>query len=63
MMNKTNEQLFEMVVETNNKVRNAMYCGNNEAFRVESKNFDTQYSEIIKRGLVQEYREYVKKVA
>lgn len=40
-----------------------MYCGNNEAFRVESKNFDTQYSEIIKRGLVQEYREYVKKVA
>lgn len=63
MMNKTNEQLFEMVVETNKKVRNAMYCGNNEAFRIESKNFDVQYSEIIKRDLVEEYRKYCKKVA
>ena len=63
MKNKINEQLFNMIVETNKKIRNAMYCGNNESFRIESKNFDTQYSEVIKRGLVEEYREYVKKVA
>lgn len=57
-MKKTNKELFEMVSATNEKVLNAMYSGNNEAFKIESENFNVQYLEILKRDIVEEYREY-----
>lgn len=63
MKNRTNTELFEMVKETNRKILNAMYSGNNEAFEVESKNFDVQYAEILRRDLAEEYRVYRKEVA
>lgn len=61
-MKATDVQLFEMVMNTNKKVLNAMYSGDNEEFKVESKNFNAQYSEVLKRDLVEEYRTYCKKV-
>ena len=63
MKNRTNTELFEMVMNTNKKILNEMYSGNNEAFKIESKNFDAQYSEILRRDLVEEYKVYCKEVA
>uniref|UniRef100_A0AAU8AZF7 Phage protein n=1 Tax=Dulem virus 36 TaxID=3145754 RepID=A0AAU8AZF7_9CAUD len=62
MKNKTNEQLFEMIAETNKKIRNAMETGNNEAFRIESNNFDAQYKEVLERNAVEEYKKFIKTI-
>lgn len=62
-METTDVQLFEMIMNTNKKVLNAMYSGDNEEFKVESKNFNAQYAEVLKRDLVEEYRTYCKKLA
>lgn len=64
-MKKTNTELFRMINETNKKILNAMYSGNgnNETFKIESENFNTQYEEVLKRDLVEEYRMYCAEVA
>lgn len=51
-MKKTNTELFHMIKETNKKILNAMYSGNNETFKIESENFNAQYEEVLKRDLV-----------
>lgn len=62
-MKKTNTELFYMIKETNKKILNAMYSGNNETFKIESENFNAQYEEVLKRDLVEEYRVYCAEVA
>lgn len=57
----TNEELFDMVMDTNKKIRKAMYSGNDKALKMETANFEAQFKFVRERNLVDEYKVYVER--
>lgn len=58
--NMKDEELFSMTIETGNKVREAMYTGNNELYKVEGEKFKVQFQEILRREKLFQYQSAVR---